>query len=321
MISPLASRSLLLASCLLGLSASAVGQGDTCSSATPVAGLGTFTFNSTGNGNSFFNGGAACGGLSLGLYRDVFWQWTAPAAGDYQFDTFGTGFNTMISIHSGSACSATCLDFNDNSASSLQSRVFALGVNAGDRILVQIGGRPGGVIHYGPGQLNIRALVDPCAGMPDDRFEDNDTLAQAVPLAAGAYAGLKASTIDEDFYAVTLQPGENISTRVLLPVVGDVDLELLNGSGARIDGGEVSLNYQNSGANPEVVYIRVFVDTAMANVSCATYGLGVKLSTYLCGWSARTASKRTTTACRPHPSATGRGPGCEYPRMMRTTTG
>lgn len=49
---------------------------------------------------------------------------------------------------------------------------------------------------------------DPCAALPDDAFEPNDTCATAAALGPGTFAGLNAGIADPDHFLFTLAPQE-----------------------------------------------------------------------------------------------------------------
>ena len=107
---------LILPGLALALAGGAFAQGDDCSTATALAGTGAYAFDTTANTTSAFGGGAC----STTINQDAFWQWAAPSAGDYKFDTFGTSWDTKLSVWYGVGCIATCGDYNDDT-SGLQS--------------------------------------------------------------------------------------------------------------------------------------------------------------------------------------------------------
>ncbi|QDV06359.1 hypothetical protein Poly30_18680 [Planctomycetes bacterium Poly30] len=89
---------------------------DECSTATPVAGLGTFAMDTTAATNS---GSSPCGGIG----QDVWFAWTASATESVQFSTCGgAGWDTALAIYGGTCGSLTLLDCNDDDCG-LQSRV------------------------------------------------------------------------------------------------------------------------------------------------------------------------------------------------------
>jgi hypothetical protein len=110
--------------------------------------------------------------------------------------------------------------------------------------------------------LAVSVAPNPCAGAPDDAFEDNDTPAQAAPLAVGAYAGLWVSLYDSDHYRVCLAPGGVLQAGIVFPDnVVALDLELLNQPGAQytygIDTVDVVFTNQTAGVLELTLRVRV----------------------------------------------------------------
>ncbi|MEZ6005120.1 MAG: hypothetical protein R3F33_13130 [Planctomycetota bacterium] len=106
----------------VAMGGAALAQGDDCSTATAISGTGTWALDTTVLTTSAFNGGGACAAGASTINQDGFFQWTVPASGDYQFDTFGSSFDTKLSVHAGIGCAATCVAYNDDSGG-LQSMV------------------------------------------------------------------------------------------------------------------------------------------------------------------------------------------------------
>ena len=133
---------------------------DTCASGTAISGVGSFAYDTTNATTSNFNGGGPC---SAAIGGDVFFVWTANSAGDFQFDTCGSGYDTRIALHDGTDCNATCLGDNDDNvgacgAGTLQSSVTLVGLGIGDQVLVQVGGYEANV---GPATLNVTDATPP----------------------------------------------------------------------------------------------------------------------------------------------------------------
>ncbi|MEZ6005126.1 MAG: hypothetical protein R3F33_13160 [Planctomycetota bacterium] len=185
----------------VAMGGSALAQGDDCSTATAITGTGSWAFDNTILLDSTFNGGGSCAAGASTINQDGFFQWTVPASGDYQFDTFGSSFDTKLSVHAGIGCAATCVAYNDDSGG-LQSMVSLTGLVAGDQYLVQVGGYG---TAQGTGSLNISAFVNPCA--TDDIYEDNDTCATATVLTPGTYTNLMTIIGDSDFYEIAIPAG------------------------------------------------------------------------------------------------------------------
>ena len=93
------SISLFATVCLAG---PAFAQGsDGCVAPTPINSLGTVTFDTTAATSSFFDGGGTCGFGADTINQDLFFVFTAPVAGDFEFDTVGSSYDTEISVHLG----------------------------------------------------------------------------------------------------------------------------------------------------------------------------------------------------------------------------
>ncbi len=131
---------------------------DTCMTPDALMGLGDFPYDSTNATSSGFNGGGGCSAPN----QDVFFTWTAPnVPGDYFISTCLTGYDTILAVHSGSDCSATCIVSNDDDLGSggagvcgggLQSSIALMGLAGGESFLIQVGGFSGA---EGPGTLTI----------------------------------------------------------------------------------------------------------------------------------------------------------------------
>ncbi|MDF1838954.1 MAG: hypothetical protein P1V35_13870, partial [Planctomycetota bacterium] len=219
------------------LAGGAFAQGDDCNTAAPIAGTGAFVFDTTGYTTSTFDGGGSCSAGASTILNDAFWEWTAPASGTFVFDTFGTPWDTKLSIHRGSDCAAPCIGYSDDTSGSFQSEVTISGLIMGETVLIQLGGFL--VFDYGGGTLNITS--DPCSGAPDDALENNDICANASSVPDGTFPGLFVSASDKDHYAFCVENGGTVSVDLLFSNAnGDVDcflrdatsLECGNGNGA-----------------------------------------------------------------------------------------
>jgi hypothetical protein len=269
---------LLIPGLALALAGGAFAQGDTCATAAPLAGVGTFAFDTTGFTSSGFGSGACVATFNA----DGFYQWTAPAAGDFVFDTVGTGWDTKLSVWRGTGCAATCGDYNDDTYG-LQSEVFLTGLNMGDPVLIQVGGYAvGSTTQLGPGTLNIGSYVGPCSGLPDDSYEDNDNCANAVPVADGTISGLYVSNGDKDNYSICVADGATLHVDILFSdAAGDTDLFLWDAADIDCGGGYIfpftnlgygysttdneSVSWTNTTGNPVNVVIEVNIDFGDCN--------------------------------------------------------
>ncbi|WP_437279539.1 MXAN_6577-like cysteine-rich protein [Sorangium sp. So ce375] len=78
----------------------------------------------------------SCGSTGAG---EVTYSFTAPAAGTYVVDTFGSSFNTVLSVLDGS-CSGDALACNDDAAGGEQSRL-TLDLDEGQTVILLVEGR------------------------------------------------------------------------------------------------------------------------------------------------------------------------------------
>ncbi|HPF13739.1 MAG TPA: hypothetical protein PLJ12_05690, partial [Planctomycetota bacterium] len=250
------------------------GPTDTCGTAGTLTGVGTFSYDTTANTTSLFNGGGGCGAVNLNV--DAFFQWTAPANGDYNIDTVGTSYDTKLAVHSGVACGATCLDYNDDTFG-LQSQVSIVGATAGDQFLIQVGGY--NATHFGPGTLNITTYVDPCSGASDDSFEENDDCATAAPVGDGTYPGLFINTADgKDTFSTCVLDGATITVDILFTdSLMDLDLFLWDAGDANCGTGYGTTDLANGFSttdNETVTY---------TNLTGATQNITIEVDVYLAG--------------------------------------
>src|SRR5258706_3639631 len=141
---PCALAAFLLAAFVLTVPAAAQGS-NTCSTATPISGTGTFPFSNIG---ATTDGPATCGGMGA----DVWFDWTAPTTDTFEVTTCGgASFDTVIAVYFGSSCFGTELGCNDDSCG-LQSFVSFNGTAAsvykirigGDSRPTRRGNLPGG---------------------------------------------------------------------------------------------------------------------------------------------------------------------------------
>ncbi len=138
---------------------------DTCSSPEPIAGLGTWTYTRTGHTTTAFDGGnpAGCSQASSGpMERDLFFVWTATAAGSRRFKTCGEETTPVISVHLGADCAATCVGTGSNDSCSTSGRSFVVhGIQPGDSYLVQVGDWIPGAVVPTDGELTVETALPP----------------------------------------------------------------------------------------------------------------------------------------------------------------
>ncbi len=210
--------------------------GDTCANPVVITGLGSWAFDTTTGTASGVAGGSlgSClaGVQSMGV--DTFFLWSAPADGDYVLDTCGASYDTKLAAYGFLFCSGPCLGYNDDGpCGGLASEVVLTGLTAGESVLIQVGGV--GPL-TGTGQLTIADWSDPCAGIPEDALEDNDTCASAAPLDDGTWSGLSARLDDLDLFTVTVPAGGTLDVTCLHdPADADLDVFLFTPNGCNDD--------------------------------------------------------------------------------------
>ena len=195
---------------------------DDCSIATAINGVGTWAFDTNGASiTTGFNGASSFCFSDINL--DLFYEWTAPAAGDYEFDTIGSTFDTKMNVHAGAGCTATCVAGDDDGGGNLTSKVSVTGVNAGDVFLVQVGGFG---TSAGSGQLNVSTFVDPCQVNPPDQFAPNHSCSAPAAIGDGLYS-LNVCKNEPDYFALTIPAGGTVDINVIFATAtADVDAML-----------------------------------------------------------------------------------------------
>jgi cysteine-rich repeat protein len=99
--------------------------------------------------------------------------------------------------------------------------------------------------------------------LEDDRFENNDVVTEATPMAAGDYEDLQIIANDEDWYAIDLCEGGTLSVQVnFIDVLGDLDITLYRDSanlqylrGSSTSSDNESLTYTSNEAG--TVYLKI----------------------------------------------------------------
>ena len=122
---------------------SALGNDD-CGGATPVAFGGNLIDNNFATTSATLSG---CGAEQA----DVWYSFTVATAGDYRFETCGSLFDTVLEVYTGTCGALVSQGCNDDVCGT-GSRVDVLGLNAGEVVLLQVGGFGGA---QGTGTLTI----------------------------------------------------------------------------------------------------------------------------------------------------------------------
>ncbi len=158
-------RPLLL--CLLALAPMARGS-DSCTTPTPLSGLGPFAFDTTAATTGAEGQGEAlcCTFAACGFASDVWFTWVAPRTGVARMSTRGgTSLDTKIAAYAGTSCpSGPALACNDD-FTTLQADIF-FDVVAGATYTLQLGASPTSPTTTGTGTftLGVEAGQPFCAG-------------------------------------------------------------------------------------------------------------------------------------------------------------
>jgi subtilisin family serine protease len=116
-----------------------------------------------------------------GVINSSWWSWTAPTTGLYNIDTRGSGFDTYLSVFTGSALSnLTLIGANDDGAGNLASLV-SLNATAGTTYRIAVDGFSSAT---GPIQLNI-APPPPA----NDNFANQIALTGSTATTTGSNSG------------------------------------------------------------------------------------------------------------------------------------
>ena len=292
----------LLASAFCTGSAIAQG-GDDCSVPTPLNAAGSVSFDTVAATTSGFDGNGPCESGASTVNQDLFWVFTAPATGDYQFDTDGSTFDTKLSVHFGGGCTATCAAYDDDGGVGLQSLLQINGVASGDVFLVQVGGFGA---NSGTGVLNITQFVDPCTASTDDTFEDNDSCLAPSVVTAGTYPGLFVATGDQDYYRITVQPDEILTAAVSNTAGASTDVTIYDASCNPLIATSFNQGvYSTLGAAGATdLIVGVIADSASGS-NCTPYDLDLSVAPDPCGASIDDAFEDNDTC----PTAVVMAPG------------
>ena len=262
----------------------ALAQGDDCSSATAISGIGVHAFNNTANTTSMFVGaGGDCAEFLFGstIGEDVFYQWTATSSGSYQIDLEGSDFTTLLRVHDGVGCAATCRISHDSWGSSLSSAMVRIyDVSAGDTFLIQTGSYGTG---GGNGILNIRAHTDSCAGSVDDSYEPNDDCGSSTVLGPGVHANLLVHVGAPDFYSVLLPVDHFLEVRAV-PTTGELGIYGYGSACGTVlgTGWGDQFRYPPGSATPQWIDFQVHADLYAGTGDCADYSLEIVIASDPC---------------------------------------
>ena len=298
-------KPLPIAPLALALASLAPAQGDTCTTGTLIASVGSFPFDNTLASTSQFTGNGNCSPAGPILENDVFWQWLAPQAGSYRLEARGTFLRPGIQLHGGTGCNARCLTFEGAQGAQNFAVLFLNDIPAGEPILIQVGSLAG---QPGPGTLEIE-IYDPCPGLAADGFEENDTCQTPAPLWPGTVGDLTIDRADPDFYALTIPPRTELWLFENQDEVG-VDYHLWNPGcqGTALTSGPSFVIFPNIDFAPKTVILEARV-SPFSPGQCGRYGLDVSFVQNPCTAIPDDPFEENDTCQSPVPLPPGNYPG------------
>ena len=124
---------------------------DNCADAVGV-GVGSYTFSTVGATTDGANPtDPSCGGFDATFYNDIWFLFTAPAAGSFSATTCGASFDTRLDVLS--ACGGNLIACNDDDANCGLSSTVNFDATSGQTLLIRLGAY--GAAGYGTGTLVI----------------------------------------------------------------------------------------------------------------------------------------------------------------------
>jgi hypothetical protein len=130
--------------------------------------------------------------------EDVAWRWTAPAEGVYTFDTYGTGFDTILAVEQGD-CSASEIDCNDDGEGETYQSEVSLALLAGEELVLHVDGYDDA--ESGDYVLNITTDIEAvCADGADD---EGDGTVDCLDTDCDLSASCDSSLADFDLGSTT----------------------------------------------------------------------------------------------------------------------
>ncbi len=175
-----------------------VPSNDACTSPITVAPNSSYAF---ANCNATTDAGISNGCASSFVTRDVWYRFTAPAAGVFSLDTNGSTFDTILSVFAGSACPAATAVACDDDGGAGSASAVSMNVQAGQTYMIRVGGYST-TTPFGDGTLNVN--FNPSCRC-DWNLSGAVTVQDIFDFLAGYFAGnadmnLSGSTTVQDIF-------------------------------------------------------------------------------------------------------------------------
>ncbi len=154
--------------------------------------------------------------------HSVWWKWTAPAAGVATIDTFGSNFDTLLGVYTGSQVTALTQVASNDDTSGVQSRV-SFPARAGETYYIAVdgwGGRSGSIV------LNL--ALTPAASQLNDDFA-NAALLEGTSVTVNASNQNASKETDEPNHAGN-SGGHSVWWKWTAPAAGAVAIDTFGSS-------------------------------------------------------------------------------------------
>jgi hypothetical protein len=156
--------------------------------------------------------------------------------------------------------------------------------------------------------IAITPSTNPCAGLVDDGFEDNDSCARPTELGtpdAGYWADLHLVKTDDDWYRCTIPAGFSIDAGLgFAHAFGDLDLKLFAACGGNLlalsvtQNNNEALTWSNDTGSATAVYLQAFVFDFSAS-DCNDYDLSIFITSDAVGSNYCIAAQNSTGSPAP----------------------
>jgi hypothetical protein len=252
------------------LSIAAAAPNDECTGAQPIAGTGTFPFDTTAASTSPQQGLACGGGV---CQQDVWFDWTASSTGTCTWSLCnGASFDTLVAVYAGAGCpsAGSAIACNDDDPICGPQSSVDFPCVAGNHYMLQLGAYSTG-IGTGTFTLDIAlqpliyicdpglggVLACPCANPPSSAGRGCDNSAGT---GGASISGTGASSLANPTLSFTTAGEKPSATSILLQGSASAPAGIVFGQGVRCANG---------------VLKRLYVKTAVAgSISAPDFGAG-----------------------------------------------